>query len=166
MDCNSGQSSRHRPNLLLEHFQNDHTEVNCQLVAEIARNFGAVRLKVTGTSMLPAIWPGDTLTIRRRSIEQLRPGQVVLCYRNQGLVAHRLIGRVGDRLITRGDSLSDRDVPFSQDEFLGEVVSVVRGGRAVDPSPAWWRHTASWILRHSELCIRILLRLKRPIWAS
>jgi hypothetical protein len=49
---------------------------------------------------------------------------------------------------------------------LGEVVSILREGRPVDPSPAWWHSAGSWILRHSELCTRMLLRLRRPAWAG
>jgi hypothetical protein len=49
---------------------------------------------------------------------------------------------------------------------LGEVVSILRDGRPVDPSPAWWHGASSWILRHSELCTRMLLRLRRLAWAG
>jgi signal peptidase I len=136
------------------------------LVAEVARQFGEVRLKVTGTSMLPSVWPGDILTVRRRSAGELLPGQIVLCYRNQGFVGHRLVAKRGDALITRGDSLPYEDRPFRDDEVLGEVVSILRDGRSVDPSPAWWHGAGSWILRHSELCTRVLLRLRRLAWAS
>ena len=42
--------------------------LGCELVAEVVRSFGEVRLKVTGGSMLPAIWPGDVITVRRRDL--------------------------------------------------------------------------------------------------
>jgi hypothetical protein len=35
--------------------------LGCELAAEVIRSFGRVRLRATGTSMLPAIWPGDVL---------------------------------------------------------------------------------------------------------
>lgn len=136
------------------------------LVAQVARQFGEVRLKVTGTSMLPAVWPGDILTVRRKSAAEMLPGQIVLCYRNHGFVAHRLVAKCGDGFVTRGDSLPYEDRPFRDDEVLGEVVSILREGRPVDPSPAWWHSAGSWILRHSELCTRMLLRLRRPAWAG
>ena len=116
--------------------------------------------------MLPSVWPGDILTVRRRSTAELHPGQIVLCYRNQGFVAHRLVAKSGNSLITRGDSLSYVDRPFQEDEVLGAVVSVLRHGRSVDPSPTWWYCAAAWILRHSEICTRVVLRLKRERWAS
>ena len=142
-------------------FQTDQTAVKCGLVAEVARTFGEVRLKVTGTSMLPSMWPGDILTVRRRIVEELSPGQIVLCYRDRGFVAHRLVRKRGDVLITRGDSLSDEDRPFREDEVLGEVVSILRDGRPIAPYQDWWLSACSWILRHSELCTRMLLRLRR-----
>ena len=140
--------------------------VSRELVAEVARTHGEVRLKVTGTSMLPSVFPGDILTVRRRNAAELRPGQIVLCYRNSELVAHRFVSKSSDGLLTRGDSLSYHDQPFHEDQVLGQVVSVLRDGRVVDPSPIWWRRAAACVLRHSELCIRILLRLRRPLWAS
>ena len=43
------------------------TALQCELVADVARAFGEVRLRVTGASMLPAIWPGDILvTVQRQ----------------------------------------------------------------------------------------------------
>ena len=140
--------------------------VKRDLAAQVARQFGEVRLKVTGASMLPSVWPGDTLTVRRRSVAELLPGQIVLCYRNQGFVAHRLVAKSGDSLITRGDALPYEDHPFRDQEVLGEVVSILRQGRSVDPSPTWWYCAAAWILRHSEICTRVVLRLRRERWAS
>jgi signal peptidase I len=144
-------------------------EAKHDLAAEVLRQFGEVRLKVTGASMLPSVWPGDVLTVRRRSPAELLPGRIVLCYRDQGFVAHRMVGRQGDRIITRGDSHLRDDPPFGEDEVLGEVVSILRNGRPVPLTPAWWHRIFSWTLRHSELCTRIVLRLRRSInlsWAG
>jgi signal peptidase len=135
--------------------------VGRELVADVARRFGEVRLRVTGTSMLPSVWPGDILTVRRRSVAELLPGQIVLCYRDQEFVAHRLVGKRGDWIVTRGDSLACEDRRFRGEEVLGEVVSVVRDGRELTPYQNWWLRAGAWILRHSEPSIRILLRLRR-----
>jgi signal peptidase len=133
------------------------------LVAEVARSFGQVRLRVTGTSMLPSVWPGDILTVSRCNVADLLPGRIVLCFRNQEFVAHRLTGKTGNRFITRGDSLCHYDHPFRGDEILGEVVSIFRDGRPVDPLPAWWHGTACWILRRSQLSVRVLLGVKKGL---
>ena len=89
--------------------------------------------------------------------------------RDQGFLAHRMVGRQGDRILTRGDSHLWDDPPFGEDEVLGEVVSILRNGRPVALTPAWWHPVFSWTLRHSELCTRIVLRLRRSInlsWAG
>ena len=48
--------------------------VKCELAAEVLRSSGELRLRVTGSSMLPAVWPGDELTIRRQPFDAGRPG--------------------------------------------------------------------------------------------
>jgi hypothetical protein len=136
------------------------------LVAEVASAFGQVQLKVTGTSMIPCVWPGDILTVSRTSAAEVTPGHVILCYRDQELVAHRLTRKAGNLLITRGDSLPCYDPPFHEDELLGRVVSILRNGRRIDPSLAWWHRAGSWILRRSQLSSRVLLALRTRLWAK
>lgn len=111
--------------------------------------------------MLPCVWPGDVLTVRRRGAAELLPGRIVLCYRNGGFVAHRLVRKRGNELITRGDSHAFEDSPFSGDEVLGEVVAIQRGNRSVDVSQAWWHKAGSCIAARSEVGTRMLLRLRR-----
>ena len=140
-----------------------HEAVKRKLVADVARSFGQVRLKVTGSSMLPAVWPGDIVTVSRCNPSEISPGQIVLCFRDGELVAHRLTGKSVDGFITRGDSLCHYDRPFREDEILGEVVSIHRDGRQVDPSPAWWHGAGRFLLRRSQLSARVLLGLKRRL---
>lgn len=140
--------------------------VKRELTAEVIRQFGEVRLKVTGTSMLPSVWPGDMITVRRQSAADLRPGQIVLCYRDRAFVAHRLIAKHGNLCSTRGDSLRYSDQPFRDEEVLGAVVSIVRQGRPVPLSFSLWHRLTSCVVQRSELCTRILLRLQRPTWAN
>ena len=136
------------------------------LTVEAIRRFGEARLNVTGTSMLPSLWPGDEITVRRQSAAELVVGQVLLCYRNQAFTAHRLLAKRDDFLVTRGDSLYYEDSPFRDAEVLGAVVSIVRGGRPVVSSSAWWHRVVSRIVRRSELSIRILLRIHRLVRAD
>ena len=87
--------------------------------------------------MLPSVWPCDTLTANLCNTADLVPDRIVPCFRNQGFTAHRLVGKTRNGVVTRGDSLCDYDPPFQEDEILGEVVSILRDGRRIDPSPAW-----------------------------
>ena len=94
--------------------------------------------------MLPSVWPGDLLTVRRQSFSEFRCGQIVLYESMAGgqaqLVAHRIVdfsdfsgGRSGRQLITRGDSMLRNDAPVHADQILGRVVSISRKGRPIGP---------------------------------
>lgn len=136
------------------------------LVAEVVRTYGQVHLKVSGTSMLPSIWPGDVLTISPVDIADVIAGQIVVFSRSSFLVTHRVICNSGSTLVTRGDSLPLADPPISKDELLGRVVSVLRNGRHIDLSPDWWHPIGCWILRRSRFFARVLLGLRSRLWAS
>lgn len=109
------------------------------LAAEILNGNGRVCAVARGASMLPAIFPGDTLEIRKRDFEQIRVGDVVLSTNKGRLCTHRVAReeiRSGRRvLITRGDALlSDDEQLVGQGEFLGCVEFVVRRGRCSRPT--------------------------------
>jgi len=102
------------------------------LIVDALARFGEVKLRVTGASMLPTIWPGDTLTIRRRAISDVHPGEVVLFSRDNRLFVHRVVAHNDSQLVTRGDSVPIPDPPVGGDQLLGVAISVARGG-AVAP---------------------------------
>jgi hypothetical protein len=108
----------------------------CSLVAEALYTSGVVRLRVTGRSMLPSVWPGDTLLVRRRGAEQLARGDILLFHRNERLFAHRIVSEPGGaraHVLVKGDGLPDADAPVSPDEVLGIVCRILRGGTWVEP---------------------------------
>ena len=39
--------------------------LKCELAAEVLRSFGTLRFAATGWSMLPSVWPGETLVVER-----------------------------------------------------------------------------------------------------
>src|SRR5438034_11439169 len=138
-----------------------------ELFAEAARKFGEIRFKATGDSMLPSVWPGDLLTVRRQSFSEFRRGQIVLYERvdnggeNIQLVAHRVVDCGGGQFITRGDSLARNDAPVHEDQILGRVVSVSRGARPIGLDFTRSRRLAAWVLRRSDLAGRGCLRFTR-----
>ena len=134
------------------------SELGCELVAEVAHSFGEVRLKVTGASMMPSIWPGDVIIIRRDAAN-LQPGQIVLYRREGSLVAHRITRVRGDLLSTRGDSLPCDDPPIQTADIVGQVISVVRQGCRVHLKQSVWQRAVSSTVRHSDFCLHMMLRV-------
>ena len=134
-----------------------------ELFLEVLKSAGQAWLAVTGASMLPSIWPGDVLEVHRQAVSEISPGDVVLCERHGGFLAHRVVGKVGGPkgtlLITRGDALRAPDAPVSSEELLGGVTAILRGGRRLQPRLTRWRRVASWLFSHSDLCTRLALRI-------
>jgi len=151
------------------------TAAACDLVADVASNFSEVCIRVTGASMLPALWPGDVITVCSWNADDLEPGEIVLYRREGKLRAHRIVSIDRDLLITKGDTLADHDPPVRKADVLGKVVSLIRNGRAIVPEQSASVRMCSAVLRRSDSCLRIMLRLRRllrllddggPSWLS
>ena len=141
------------------------SELKGQLFREVLKSSGQAKLAVTGSSMLSSIWPGDILEVRRQKAAETCPGEVVLFERDGRLLAHRVVAKVGGPertlLITRGDRLRRPEPPVSPEELLGRVTAIVRGECRSEPRLTRWGQVASWVLSRSDLCTRLVLRLKR-----
>jgi signal peptidase I len=149
-----------RPAMTLE----THLESACyDLVAEIAQSHGKVQLKVTGASMLPVICPGDLITVQRCDPRKLQPGEVILFRRNGGLAAHRIVEVSEKAIVTRGDALPSNDAPISHGEVVGRIEFARRDGRPVYLHPSPLQQIVGGILRRSERCTRVFLRLSPGI---
>src|SRR5207244_10523389 len=120
----------------------------------------------TGDSMQHSLWPGDLLTVRRQSFSKFMNGEIVLYEREagentltrpygpaspggRGFVAHRVVGRRGRQLITRGDSLRRNDAPVHEERVVGRVVRVTRNGRHIGLAYAGKRRVGGWLLGRS-----------------
>jgi len=134
--------------------QDELSRAKCSLAAEVVRKHGRLRLRVTGLSMLPAVWPGDIVTVARQEPAHVLPGELVLVEHEGGLRLHRLVARQRspeiDHLVTRGDSLSADDPPVRPEQVLGVVTSIQRGGRALAPQRS--ASKLAWLFSHS--CLR------------
>src|ERR1700685_1088727 len=109
--------------------------LKCELAGEVLSSSGSLRLRVTGWSMLPAIFPGDTLVIVPARSESVGKGDIVLCRRDGRLFAHRVSGKSGSasdfQIVTQGDGMRNPDPPVSSSQLLGKVSFVVREGRCL-----------------------------------
>jgi hypothetical protein len=104
-----------------------------ELVAEALDRFGRVRFRACGTSMLPAISPGDVVDVEACPIDQFRTGDIVVLMSSNGLVAHRLVSSGHQAAVTRGDALWRSDPPISMARLLGRVTRVARNGSSRSP---------------------------------
>ncbi len=109
--------------------------------------------------MVPLLWPGDQVTVQHSDPSEIEPDLIVVFRQNQRLIVHRVMHRVGDCIVARGDARPRCDHPVNVSQVLGRVESIRRNGRTVRLQPRFWQHAAAFILRRSESCTRIFLRL-------
>jgi len=137
----------------------------CDLAGQVLRTFGTLSLQVTGSSMLPSLWPGDLLLIHRQDFGQISTGDIVLFARQGRLFAHRVVSPAGKRghqlLITQGDALREPDPPISSAELLGRVSLVLRAGKWVTPRAglSFGGLLLATLASRSALAVRLLFRL-------
>jgi hypothetical protein len=112
----------------------DSTEVTKnELAAEVLQSYRELRLRVIGSSMLPAIWPGDILSIQPCGIADASLGDIVLFTRHGRLFAHRVVSRSSEFIVTRGDGVPEPDPPVKPGELVGRVFEIVRRGKTLRP---------------------------------
>jgi len=135
------------------------------LTRDIVLNFGEVRIRALGTSMVPSILPGDLISIQRTDLTEISPGEVVVFERRGRFFAHRVVACSGgpdDRhLITRGDRLGHNDPPVSASELLGRVTTIERALRqSPPPGPlTGWKQLFSRLLRSSDYATYVYVGL-------
>jgi hypothetical protein len=109
--------------------------VRSDLAAESLRLSGTLRIRVTGWSMLPTIWPGDTIVVNTADDNQIVAGDIALFRRNNDFFVHRVIGKSAPmEVLSRGDCMPQPDPPFASSELLGKVQFIVRGEKRIEPS--------------------------------
>ena len=114
----------------------------------LSRNI-PVEIRMSGSSMSPAIEDGDVITIEPIPEGRISPGDIILYQsRYETAVIHRVIrverSQSERSVLTRGDAAAQTDVPVPVEKVLGRVKLVERGGEAI---------------RHSQRSHRIKLRL-------
>jgi len=135
-----------------------------ELAAEILREFSEVRFVALGTSMLPAIYPGDCLTANSFGAAAPRCGDIVLRRRANEFRVHRIVaildGGSATSFVLRGDALLEGDPPVPARELLGRVTSIERRGKPFDLNSADGirRRLLRSVVRHSKVAAVLLLR--------
>jgi signal peptidase I len=139
--------------------------LKCDLAGEVLRSSGTLRLQVVGWSMLPIIWPGDTVVVERASKADVLDGDVVVFSNGRRLVAHRVVTKdsgSGDSMVqTKGDALSRLDAPVAHDEVLGKVAFIRRKGKRVKLATSLRlpERAVAAVFRRSTLAARVVVRV-------
>ena len=137
--------------------------LKCELAGEVLSSSGRLRLRVTGWSMLPAIFPGDTLVIEPARSESVGKGDIVLFRRDGRLFAHRVSGKSGSasdfQIVTQGDGMRNPDPPVSSSQLLGKVSFVVREGRCLElaQTPRLSMRAVAAVVRRSSWAARVVV---------
>jgi hypothetical protein len=136
-------------------------EFRQELLRELIQKTGTVRIRATGTSMVPTIWPGDELECQRIS-GQVFAGDIVAFGRGERLFIHRVVQVVGDTVITQGDRLSGPDQPVGRAGLMAVVTSVIHQGkpRRLRRRRSLGARLLRWISRFSDQPTFALLRWK------
>jgi len=106
------------------------TESNSRrwLEAALRRRDGAHWVTVEGSSMAPSVKPGDQVLVEPiRPGQTLQEGDLLLAQRAGFLVVHRLVRKIGDAMVTRGDGAWFDDSPIPERDILARVIDVRRG---------------------------------------
>jgi hypothetical protein len=78
--------------------------------------------------MVPALWPGESVSVAPASIDEIEAGRIVVFARNHQFVVHRVVRRsacaADPFLVTRGDAVADHDLPVGPGELLGVVTAI------------------------------------------
>ena len=138
--------------------------LKCELASDVLRSSGTLRLQVTGWSMLPALWPGDTIHVERAGVDEVLTGDIVLFGRDQRLFVHRVVKVISDtRLSTQGDAMQAADPVVTRDEFLGRVSLVERNGKSFAPgrNVGIAARISAGLFRRSTFAARVFVGTRR-----
>jgi len=143
-------------------FVDDAHALKCELAGEVLRSSGSLRLRATGWSMLPTVWPGDTLVIEPADSRDVSRGDIVMFSNGQRLVAHRLVAKgcgSVDSIETQGDAVPRPDFPITQGQLLGKVSCILRNGKSIAPSQRlrFSQRAAAAVFRRSEFAARVVV---------
>ena len=135
---------------------------------ELLNRGGQTSIRVTGSSMLPTIWPGDMLTVRRQPMSEVRLRDIAMFARDGRLFVHRVIDHRGEQVVTQGDAVPSPDAPVGPSDLLGVVVAVYRNGRAVGVFAHLTLHARliAALVRRSSRLSKILQRIHAVPWRA
>ena len=114
-------------------------EATIDFVLVLMAREGGAWVEAASHSMSPLIQPGDRLRVSALGPTGARPGTIVAYRRGEALIVHRLLAVTPAGLVTKGDALTDHDVPVAAGEIVGRVTAIRSpSGRLLDLERAPW----------------------------
>ena len=126
--------------------QNQSHQACLALAENLLRDAGQLAFVAQGTSMLPAILPGDKVVVASVPFPEIQKGDVILFCRQERWFLHRVrqVCPGGQaHLITQGDAVPRPDPPVFPEQLLGRAVSVVSHGQ---PRTHWLTDSATQVM--------------------
>jgi len=137
-----------------------------ELALSVLTAHGNCRLKLFGTSMLPTIWPEETVLVEVRPPSEFRVGDIVFFERAGRFFLHRVrnirIGVYATMLTTRGDAMPQDDIQVAASSVLGVLVGVRRGDAwvALSKTLSWTSRVLAALAARSTLLARLVLAFR------
>ncbi len=102
--------------------------------------------------MSPFLRSGDVVVLAPLGGRPVGLGDVVALRRGERwLLVHRVVGRRGPRLLTRGDAVGRLDEPAALEDVVGRAVAVQRRGRRRRLGLGPERFLIAWLSRRGAL---------------
>lgn len=113
------------------------------LINEELSSGKAFPLGVSTLSMAPLIKPEDKIIARKRALDTLKCGDIVVFKRDGELYTHRFLYKKifnsKIKLITKGDNSLIIDKPTLAEDYLGKVVGIKKGSNIINLESALWK---------------------------
>ena len=109
------------------------------LVKESLATHGFARLRVISDSMVPLLEIDDVVLVEHAPMRDYRRGDIVVTFRNNEFITHRLIGITREKWYTKGDRFHTLDEPITPDEVVGKVTVIERQNSHIDLNRLTWR---------------------------
>jgi len=102
------------------------------------------------------------LELEHAKAADVSKGEIVLFSRDRRLFAHRVLESSGSAILTRGDTLGCVDAVVPEDELLGRVAAIVRGGKCFKPSErlSASQRAVAGLVRSSDFAARVIMRVR------
>lgn len=97
----------------------------------LLRSLNRLKIPGNGKSMMPVLWPNDSLYIKKIPFNRVRTDDIVLIQKNLRLISHRVIYRKNNYVITKGDNSLYSDGKAFPNHLVGVVYKIKRANKLI-----------------------------------